>query len=264
MAAVTAAADTARNNGTPSIQASKKGPALCGIFFGQSIHGSGCPTADARILRGAVGIRAKREPHSSDPLLCGIAEVRLCGMVRAMHLALALALLLTPHPAPTDFKNFTYPLSGPLLGHTGIRWLNGSSRQIHLLNGNDGDAFSLESVKFADVDGDGRADAIVTLRYRTGGTQQTEYVYLYSLAGERPQLLGYFHAGDRADMGLRDAYGEHGLLVVEVFDPKKRTGDCCSTGYIRTRYRWLGRHFQKVGAPETGNLEIQDGPSQTP
>src|ERR1035438_4305641 len=76
-----------------------------------------------------------------------------------------------------DFKNFTYPLSGPLLGHGDLKWLgnpkDGYSKRkpIHLVNGDnlekvssfvmDGHeysqfaGFTLQSVEFADVTGEG-------------------------------------------------------------------------------------------------------------
>src|SRR5271170_1253637 len=85
-----------------------------------------------------------------------------------------------------DFKNFTYPLSGRLLGHDRLVWLgvpeNGVAMRppIHLLNGSDltktstfimdgkADAqyegFTLESVKLDNLTGDGQDEAIVDLR----------------------------------------------------------------------------------------------------
>src|SRR5215471_15763262 len=90
--------------------------------------------------------------------------------------------------------------------------------------------FTLQSVKFADLTGGGQEQAIVVLHYATGGTQQTDYVYIYSLIAEKPKLLAYFHTGDRAYSGLYKVFGDHGKLVVELFDPEKRSGDCCSSG----------------------------------
>src|SRR5579862_3268071 len=107
-----------------------------------------------------------------------------------------------------DFKNFTYPLRGILLGHDQLQWLykatgaNSKRNAIHLVRGDDltksssfvmegreytqWEGFTLESVQFADVTGDGQEDAIVVLHYRSGGTQQTDYVYIYSFAAGKP------------------------------------------------------------------------------
>jgi hypothetical protein len=111
---------------------------------------------------------------------------------------------------------------------------------------------TFEGVEFADVTGDGLTDAIVALRFDTGGTQYSDYVYIYSLVAGRPKLLAYFHSGDRANSGLYRVYGQAGNLVVELFDPEKESGDCCSSGFIRTRYRWKNGRFEKFGAREFG------------
>jgi hypothetical protein len=115
--------------------------------------------------------------------------------------------------------------------------------------------FTLKSVKFSDVTGDGREDAIVVIHLDTGGTQQTDYAYIFSFVDEKPKLLAYFHSGDRAYAGLRGVYGDHEQLVIELFDPEKRQGDCCSSQFVRTRYRWHDGRFEAVGASELQTLK---------
>ena len=176
-----------------------------------------------------------------------------------------------------DFKNFFYPLSGPLLGHSRLQWLPtkalSSRKPVHLVNGEDltksssfvmdgqeyaqWEGFTLQSVTFADVTGDGLEKAIVVLHYRTGGTQQTDYVYVYSIAGRKPKLLAYFYTGDRAYSGLHRVFGDHGKLVVELFDPEKRAGDCCSSGIVRTHYQWQHGRFEPIGPAERETIEEQ-------
>jgi hypothetical protein len=155
-----------------------------------------------------------------------------------------------------DFKNFTYPMSGPRFGHERLKWLDSSKPgHIQLVNGSD-DAespnFTFESVKFADVTGDEKKEAIVVLTFHSGGTQTSNYIYIYGFADGKPKLLAYCYTGDRAYSGLYKAYGEHGALVVELLDPEKRSGDCCSTGFVRTRYKWDGQHFEAFGVREHG------------
>jgi hypothetical protein len=172
-----------------------------------------------------------------------------------------------------DFKNFSYPLKDRLLGHAELKWLTTEGsfrpalRTIHLKNGKDlektltpgpgGDysGFEFESVAYADLTGGGEEDAIVDLRYLTGGTQHTNYVYFYALENGKPKLLAYCHTGDRAYFGLYKVYGEKQRLVIELFDPRKSEGDCCSAGFVRTRYRWDGIGFAAVGHPEYGALK---------
>jgi len=176
-----------------------------------------------------------------------------------------------------DFKNFTYPLSGALLGHDRLQWLDKPSeahphrQPIHLVNGDNltkassfvmngqeyaqWEGFTLQSVEFADATGEGKEDAIVVLEYLTGGTQKTHYVYIYAFGDGKPKLLGYFHSGDRAYSGLRKVYGENGKLVIELFDPQKRSGDCCSSGFVRTRYKWHNGRFEAFGTSEAVTLQ---------
>jgi hypothetical protein len=176
-----------------------------------------------------------------------------------------------------DFKNFTYQLSGTLLGHDSLQWLDMPTeahpkrKPIHLVNGDnltkassfvmDGheytqwEGFTLQSVEFADVTGEGKEDAIVVLKYLSGGTQKTHYVYIYSFDDGKPKLLAYFHSGDRAYSGLYKVYGENGKLVVELLDPEKRSGACCSSGFVRTRYKWRNGRFEAFGAPESVMLQ---------
>lgn len=168
-----------------------------------------------------------------------------------------------------DFKNFEFPWSGPPNWSDRLEWLNDSeSDRVRLVNGRwkyigrDSEAagdsrlpfagLTLETVQFGDVTADGREEAIVVLRFDTGGSRYFYYVFIYSSKGGQPNLLGYFHAGDRADSGLYRVYPQAGKLVVELFDPRKRTGDCCSSGFVRTKYRGHDSKFERFGPREFG------------
>jgi hypothetical protein len=93
---------------------------------------------------------------------------------------------------------------------------------------------------------------VVVLRYDTGGTMFFYFVYIYSFAAAQPKLLACFQSGERADSGLYRVYGQEGKLVVELFDPQKQVGDCCSTGFVRTRYAWRNGKFLADGVKEFG------------
>ena len=118
------------------------------------------------------------------------------------------------------------------------------------------EGLTFESVQFANVTGDGGENAIVVLRFDTGGTQYSYYVYVYSSRAGHPKLLAYFHAGDRAYSGLYQVYGQNKQLVVELFDPQKKRGDCCSSGFVRTRYRWHRGKFEVTGPTEFGTPKV--------
>jgi hypothetical protein len=190
--------------------------------------------------------------------------VRYLSIVVLLFSSLSIAVALT-NIRQVDFKNFSYPWSEPTswphqlewsdkVGQNRVQLVNGRWR-LHTEDAESNMPFSgltLEEVRFDDVTGEGLTNAIVVLRFDTGGTQYSHYVYIYTLAAGKPKLLAWFHSGDRAASGLYRVYGQDGKLVIELFDPEKREGDCCSSGFIRTRYRWHDGSFSPAGLPESG------------
>jgi hypothetical protein len=77
-----------------------------------------------------------------------------------------------------DFENFTYPLNGPVLAHDRLEWLDASKPgHLKLVKGNGASGvggFTLDSVRYEDVTGDGQEDAIVVIHFKTGGTQPSD------------------------------------------------------------------------------------------
>ena len=175
-----------------------------------------------------------------------------------------------------DFKNFTYPLSGHLLGHGSLEWLDAPAhpatnrRTIHLVDGSDltktssvvvdgkeygqYEGFTFESVKYADLTGDGNEEAIIVVRYHSGGTQTTNYVYIYTLEEHGPKLLAYCHTGNRSDSGLYGVYARNGLLIFELLDPARASGDCCSSGVLISHYKWQQGVFKLAGPNQRRTL----------
>jgi hypothetical protein len=147
--------------------------------------------------------------------------------MRPLILGILISILAAPGPAQNnirqvDFKKFTYPLSGPLLGHNELKWQGDakdgySAREpIHLANGKDHSGFTLQSLRYIDLTGSGKQSAVVVLFCQTGGTQNTHYVYIYSSEAGKLKLLAYRHTGHRACLGLYKVYGENGNLVFEL------------------------------------------------
>jgi hypothetical protein len=169
-----------------------------------------------------------------------------------------------------DFTNFTYPWCETDSWPDHLEWLDPSERnRVRLVNGRwaqpqdriaTSTSFKLpfsgltfDEVLYGDLTGDAQEEAVVVLRFDSGGTQYYYYVYIYSLESGHPKLLGYFHTGDRASQGLYRVYAQRGSLVVELYDPDKRQGDCCSSGFLRTRHRWRGGIFDTLGRTERGS-----------
>jgi hypothetical protein len=146
-----------------------------------------------------------------------------------------------------DFANFTY--SGRPTGERRKLTLrNGELRPTRqdssgLLIGL---WFKLTSVTYADVTGDGREEAIIVHAWLIYGSAAPNVVYVYGLSQGIPRFLWGMTTGDRADEGLKDIYGENGLLMMETFIPEGSQGDCCPVAYVKTEYRYRGGTFRRV------------------
>ena len=167
-----------------------------------------------------------------------------------------------------DFKNFSYPWVEPSGWPNHLQWMSLRLKQyVRLADGRSVDhggddkdvpfaGLTLEGVQYATLSDERSEDAIVVLRYDTGGTQYHYWVYIYAGSNEPPPaLLGFFHAGDRAANGLYKVFARNRILHVQLFDPKHQEGDCCSSGYLDYQFRWNGRAFGAVGSPIPGRVD---------
>jgi hypothetical protein len=111
---------------------------------------------------------------------------------------------------------------------------------------------TLEEIVFGDLTGDSKDEAVVILRYDSGGTQYHHYVYVYRMEADSLKLLAWFRSGDRAANGLYRVVVRDHKLIVDLYDPARQQGDCCSSGFIRRQYRWSGSMFVKTGTIERG------------
>ncbi len=154
-----------------------------------------------------------------------------------------------------DFANFTYPWTDGLA-------IRGGTKTFSLSNGKRPEirdarehveeiGVYLEEVSYGDVTGDGIEEAIIFMSILTGVSAMPGQVYIYTLRGNRPELLWYFSTGDRAENGYRKVYADHGNLVVELNGPRRRgEGLCCPERFTRTRYQWRGGRFRQKGRKE--------------
>lgn len=165
-----------------------------------------------------------------------------------------------------DFKNFSYPWAPPNDWPDRLQWMSlRLEKHIKLVNGkwderdeserSNGTQFSgltLEGVQFAKLSDGKSEDAIVVLRFDSGGTQYHYWVYIYGGSDGTPKLLGFFHAGDRAQFGLYQVFEKYRILNVLLFNPKFQEGDCCSSGYLNYQFHWNGKGFEAIGSPIPG------------
>jgi hypothetical protein len=201
-------------------------------------------------------------------------------ILRALCLITVLVGLLQPHTSiwsqpsargirDVDFKNFSFPWQAPTRWPDHLRWMSlNVKNQVRLVSGRFDErdereqrkdtvfsGVTFEGVSYSKLVDDREEDAIVVLRYDTGGTQYHYWVYMYNFLNNKPNLLGFFHAGDRAYNGLYQVYGKDHLLYVKLFDPALRQGDCCSNAYIRYQFRWNGQGFEAVGSQTKGQVK---------
>lgn len=169
-----------------------------------------------------------------------------------------------------DFKNFSYPWIHPDGWPNHLQWMSLRLKEhVRLVNGkrderdesewsaNNG-AFAgltLEGISYVRLSDSSGEEAIVVLRYDTGGTRYHYWVYVYGLSGGTAKLMGFFHSGDRANNGLYRVFEKDHLLTVQLFDPAFQEGDCCSSGYVSYRYRWNGGGFEVMGTPTKGKTD---------
>jgi len=167
------------------------------------------------------------------------------------------AATVTPTPAVTpaqpirsiDFNNVAFPHYP--------EYTERATKYVTLKPGEGGPAL----LNYGDVTGDGVEEAMMMLGIETRGSAIPEIVYIFGLNNGRLRLLWSFETGDRADGGFRNAYADHGQLVIELYGKDRTVGSnlyrgdddnglCCPGSFTRARYQWRGDRFHLVGTPE--------------
>jgi len=191
-----------------------------------------------------------------------------------MELMIALLLLLTLSSVGAenvDFRNFTYPTpTGKLFVPGDLKWMTDQPAiNVTLVDGSynfekkgpaPGPSLTIDEVRYGDLTMSNQLGAVVVLNYHTGGTAWWSYLYAFSLAPERPRLLGWLQTGSRAYSGLYRLFVNNGGFTIDVLDPDKRMGDCCSAGFIRTSYEWRDGKFNQAGPRRYGRVEDDPKP----
>jgi len=170
-----------------------------------------------------------------------------------------------------DFKNFTYPFPRG--------WQDTDSKEFTLENGKrqvskERIGISFVTTLFGDANGDGADEAIVILKFDTGGSAVPQTVYIYSWRENEPNLIWSFRTGDRADGGLKNIWTENNSVVIELFgqdryilgdsETLKITGDeeqiSFPAYYTKTVYKWNGSSFKMEGKRLTYKTADKNAP----
>ncbi|MBA3352994.1 MAG: hypothetical protein H0U23_11355 [Blastocatellia bacterium] len=147
-----------------------------------------------------------------------------------------------------DFKNFTYPAFCASDEVANVTVKDGEFSSEKQEDGYvDRFLFKVLDVAYGDLNSDRRDEAIILTVCNTGGTGNFSEGFIYTLRSGSPVLLARIPGGDRADGGLRNAFVEDGLLVVDSNDPGEDGGACCPQVIVTTKYRLSGDRIAKVG-----------------
>jgi hypothetical protein len=197
-------------------------------------------------------------------------------MLRVLgSLVLACAALGQQHTGDQniDFRNFTFPFPTQefIPVPDKLAWMSLNVKTtVTLVNGrydfdranpSAGPSLILDRVLYGYLTSPKQLDAVAVLGYHTGGTAHWDYVYAFSLESDSPKLVGWFRAGSRADSGLYQLQVTNRALIVDLLDPERRVGDCCSEGFVRSTYDFKNGYFVRRDAQEFWNIEVS-GPKR--
>lgn len=173
-----------------------------------------------------------------------------------------------------DFKNFVYPSLSVIYTSVPSRpkWIDTQgAKEIAMRGGryrfqcDDSPCplITFDRAIFGAINGLSEDSAIVVTTYHSGGSAAWQYIYIIAVRSGKPEVMAWLETGSRAYMGLRTIAVDRGDLVLNVNDPEKREGDCCSTGTITYRYRWHEGSFHQLGPPVLEDDPIDDAQSQS-
>ncbi|HSR97449.1 MAG TPA: hypothetical protein VLM79_10385 [Kofleriaceae bacterium] len=101
-----------------------------------------------------------------------------------------------------------------------------------------GGSYSVARPVFADVNGDGVEDAIISSVMSTGGTGRFSDVRVYTMRAGKVAELAMIPGGDRGDGGIRRVAVDGGAVIVERNVLAEGDGACCASQARRERWVW--------------------------
>jgi hypothetical protein len=149
-----------------------------------------------------------------------------------------------------DWENFTYPWY-PSDTHPPYK-----VRKLTLVNGEfivyqnrkrriENLSVQFANASYADLTGDGREEAIVTISGTETFNSFTGCIFVYTIRAGKLALLWRHEIGDRAAGGLRRIKAGDRMLTVEQYD-NEASAMCCPKKYVRSVYAWNGRRFLRT------------------
>jgi len=164
----------------------------------------------------------------------------------AVTLAAAIAVCAQGDIHSVDFKNFTYPAYCASEDPQKIKVKDGEYVREA---GDDKLWLRIFSIKYGDLNGDGKDEAVILSFCNTGGTGNFSEGYIYSMKAGKPVLLARIPGGDRAYGGLTQASVDNGVLIVERNDVGDTGAACCPESILTERYKLTGDQIVEIGKP---------------
>lgn len=154
-----------------------------------------------------------------------------------------------------DFQNFTYEPSCAGEDVTKVTVSSGEfSEEKKVDEYTERFFFKVFNIIYGDLNGDKAEEAVILSVCNTGGTGNFTEGFVYSMKRGKPTLVARIPGGDRADGGLRKAWIESGLLVLESNDSEQARGACCPGGTITQKVRLSAGKLLNVGRPIVRDL----------
>lgn len=159
-----------------------------------------------------------------------------------------------------DFRNFTYdwyPAWADVPNADRKIILKNGSMELGVHYGKEPREFFLtdrgenSGVKYGDLSGDGKEEAVVVLGVITSGSARPNIVFVFGMSGDTPKIWWVRETGDRADHGYHNASIRNGQLLLETYKPRaEKFQTSNSDTYIRDYYKWTGVEFKKIQTQE--------------
>ena len=149
-----------------------------------------------------------------------------------------------------DFKNFTYSAYCASEDPQNIKVKDAEYSKETPKDGYvDRIWFKAFSIKYGDLNGDGKDEAVILSVCNTGGTGNFSEGYIYSMKAGKPTLLARIPGGDRAYGGLTEASVDNGVLIVERNDVGETGAACCPESILTEHYKLAGSQIVEIGKP---------------
>lgn len=154
-----------------------------------------------------------------------------------------------------DFQNFTYEPGCAGEDTTKVTVAGGEfSEEKKVDDYTERFFFKVFNIIYGDLNANKTEEAVILSVCNTGGTGNFTEGFVFSMKRGKPTLVARIPGGDRADGGLRKAWIEKGLLVIEANDSEQARGACCPGGTITQKVRLSGNKLLNVGQPMVRDL----------